>query len=337
MKASRRRRILFVLVLASTQLLGAIPTVGHAPLTSSETGESLAEAVVIEDPLKSWVLYEELHEGGEVRYYAMELDAGDRLTVTLFIPRAEKDEFLPSLVLMGPGLNGTGEIPAGVEVPNASGTLLVPGRLPTQAGYEPFTPASYYYLLDVDTTAPQHGLYYLAVYESTSGGKYGLAVGYREEFTAEEWILLPFSLVSIRLWEGQSVALIFAPLLLTLLIGLGFLFWKRRRLITSVSGLTGSLAGLLFIGTGAMTLVQTAYALSVAASGSAVLSLAFGIIPIVLGVVLLRQLARSSETLSFKSRAIIAACGLGGLLVWAGLVAGPVLAFLTAVLPFRKM
>jgi predicted Zn-dependent peptidase len=56
-----------------------------------------------------------------------------------------------------------------------------------------------------NVTVPQDGDYYLAVY-GPEGGNYSLAPGYVEEFTVAEWLQIPWSVISIHRWEGQSLA-----------------------------------------------------------------------------------------------------------------------------------
>jgi len=46
-------------------------------------------------------------------------------------------------------------------------------------------------------------------------GKYGIAIGYKEEFTLSEWLLIPIDVINIHQWEGQSLILILMPLLLS--------------------------------------------------------------------------------------------------------------------------
>jgi hypothetical protein len=88
-----------------------------------------------------------------------------------------------------------------------------------------FTPSSYYQLISVDLIVEQSGDYYLVVYGI---GKYGLAVGYKEEFSLLEWLKIPFDVTLVHLWEGQSLLLILLPLIIIIYIGLSFCYYSKH-------------------------------------------------------------------------------------------------------------
>ena len=92
------------------------------------------------------------------------------------------------------------ENPEFIEAPNDVGVLIVESNMPERPEYEPFTPSSYYYLSEFDLEISEHGDYYLVVYETYKEGRYGLAVGYREVFGIDEWLLIPIDVLSIREW-----------------------------------------------------------------------------------------------------------------------------------------
>ena len=120
---------------------------------------------------------------------------------------------------MGPGIRSQETIPAYVEMPEGAGVMVVAGKRPGQAIYEPFTPDSHYEIADVDINISIDGTYYVAVYNPFQGGKYGFAIGYQEEFEVDEWILVPVNVIRIHLWEGQSLAFILAPMVAIVVIG----------------------------------------------------------------------------------------------------------------------
>ena len=75
---------------------------------------------------------------------------------------------------------------------------------------------------------PGEGNYYIAVY-GPGGGKYSLAPGFQEQFTPSEWLQIPWSVVSIHLWEGQSPWVIFAPMILVVIGGLALMGIYRKQ------------------------------------------------------------------------------------------------------------
>lgn len=309
----------------------------HSPVDLG-TNESLETAGKIPSPSKSWAIYSQLHEGREAHYYQFEIDQGERIYISLFKPTAPEDsEFLPSLTLMGPNLTSQDSVPSYVEVPEGYGAIVVDGIQPSQANYEPFSPSSFYELAGIDTEAPSTGTYYIAVFEPNEGGHYGLAVGYLEEFTLNEWILIPLNLISIYQWERQSLPLILAPLAAILIIGLAFLIWKWKKQtdMRTVTAWTGALAGLLFLGTGLITLFQMALSLTYApAIAEAAVTILLASIPIILGAIALR-LSLKMQKINLRTRIYFAIIGLVALFMWGGLYVGPALAIICSLLPSR--
>ncbi|MCW4027228.1 MAG: hypothetical protein NWE76_07080 [Candidatus Bathyarchaeota archaeon] len=338
------RRGSAVLTLASVFALVVLATgvvFAHTPLEPGDN-ESLETAVVVPDPTKSWAIYAELHEAEEVQYYMLDLREGERLVAMLYIPLEEKG-FAPTLVVMGPGISESHEhedehehdLPEFIEVPEGVGIMLLEAEPSAEPGYEPFSPSSYYYLASMDLEVTTPGDYFVAVYETSRGGRYGLATGYREVFTLDEWILVPLDVIGIHQWEGQSLVFILAPLIATVAIGLLVLVLQKKASLQRLSFWTASLAGLLYMGSGFMMFVQMFVALSSAGLDvSAVITVIFAIIPVLLGFGIVRPALK--ETMTTRTRILTASLGLAGLFLWAGLLLGPSLAFVTSLLPSKK-
>ncbi|MCP8307066.1 MAG: hypothetical protein H3Z49_08235 [archaeon] len=327
---------LFFLVLSS---LVFIPVVlAHTPLQPPIDNESLETALLISDPTKSWALYAELHEGGEAEYYRLDMGDGERLYTQLFIPTSEKNDFLPNLAIMGPGIASHDVIPEYVEVPEGAGVMLVEAQRPDEPSYEPFTPSSSYFLAQVDLEVSSTGTYFIAVFEPSQGGRYGLAIGYREEFGLDEWIRVPIDVIGIHQWEGQSLAFILAPMIATVIIGFGLFIWKRKGMFRNVFYLTGVSAGLLYIGSGAMMFTQMILALTTANPDLSVfVTIVFALIPILLGIAIIRLTTKDRDGISKRVRVLLALLGFLGLFAWAGLIVGPALSLLTSVLPAKRV
>lgn len=305
----------------------------HVPLWGSDNNH-LDHALLIDDPTQSWVVYDAIGGGGEARYYRLEMKEGDELRLSLFTP--ESSSFIPGLVVMGPGIAPSGDLPASVEVPPGAGALVVAGVPPEKAEYEPFTPAALYPGAAYSSVITVPGTYYVAVFASDTGGTFGLAVGYREEFSAVEWVFVPLAAVGIHLWEGQPLILVITPLALTLLAGIGVLAHRggRCRTLPGQAGLLAFMAALLYIGGGAMTLLQMGIALSKTGyDPSAFLTLAIALIPILLGLVTL-HLGLEREMAGRAWGVAMVGIGIAGLFFWAGLIAGPVLACGAGMLGF---
>jgi hypothetical protein len=186
-------------------------------------------------------------------------------------------------------------------------------------------------------TAPADGTYVIVVYTPDAVGPYTLASGKLESFTAPEWVMIPVTMIGVRLWQEQPLWLIFGPYLAILIAGIVLVLrWPGRQRM-SMAAWFALVAGLLFLGSGTATLLQTAIALQLADAGSAVLiTLIFAAIPIGAGASAVYLSLNSSEPPSMKFRIQMVVIGIVGLVAWAGLIVGPLLAFVSALIPVRK-
>lgn len=335
----------------------------HVPLTAGGN-ENLSSAMHISDPGKSWAVYGTL-EKGIVHYYSFDLEEGERIYLSLFKSADPKEkDFRPALLLLGPGLNGSAIAlpPENLSLPpQASGLriLAAESRDAATAVYEPFGPSSFREVSEINLSAPKSARYYAAVYDNSlsgsienaangsnsanaanasvangtanAAGYYGLTVGYREEFGFLERMATPVRLISVYLWEGQSLAVIFIPYLMAEILAL-LMFWRSSRK-TSFS-LAGYLAGFLFLASSASVLTQMVFNLTRAPFGPEVyITLAIAFLHALLGVLAIR-LARGEAGL--LQRVLLAVIGTIALLAGSGLIMGPILALAASLLPSRS-
>jgi len=341
----------------------SISAAAHVPLTSGGN-DHIEGAFPVTDPTKSWVVYGDLAGAGDVRYYQMEMGAGDELRLSLFTPDGGA-AFVPGLVVIGPGLSSSGTVPPFVEMhhheqeelhhtediphphdgttgaasgePKEYGAVVIEGIVPADAEFEPFTPSALYPAADYSYRAAEPGTWYVAVYApetSISGGNFGLAIGYREEFTLWEWLSVPFSVIGIHRWEGQSWALILGPLAVTLIAGFGTIFWLRRAdgrggpIIDGPYGWLAVTAGLLYLGTAMMLLAQTLLALAKSGpTAAAILPAVYITVTILPGLFAIKSGLQSTGWGTKTGGVLMIAVGIVGLFMWAGLLIGPVCAF----------
>jgi len=325
------------IIAISLFLLLSVPIAwAHTPFGSSNENNTIANAIEFSNPTKSWTMYRELHEAQEVEYYKLHLKPGEKFQFSVSTPRSADPSFVPSAVVMWPGSANRSNIPTFVEVPAGYSATLVRGVRPPSPEYEAFTPTSYYFVVEYAQPVQREGDYYFAVYAPNSGGKYNLAVGYVEEFTVVEWLKIPFDVLNIHIWEGQSLLMILAPLLLALIIGFPSI-QNRYKLSLGLVTALGMIAGLLDIGTGMMTLFQMLLAANGATQTVMVpLTLVFAVIPLVLGVLLLRKTINHKAGWSIKDRLTLVVFGALGLVFWAGLIAGPILTMALGLMPPRR-
>jgi MFS family permease len=238
---------------------------------------------------------------------------------------------------MGPNITANGEVSSKITVPSNSTAMLVPQTSSTPT-YEPFSPGTFVGLADYILDNPVPGRYWLVVYEqsdSPEGGNYGLAIGDRESYTVDEWILIPFNLISIYQWEGQNLALILAPMITAIVIGVLLTGWVLRRQCRLASPLAwlAAVAGFTFIGTAASTFMQLIIDAALVSVGvEAVLTLIFAVVPLILGVLTVR-LALQDKPFTVRRRVYLVVLGVAALFIWAGYIVGPALAIAASVMP----
>ncbi|HII02920.1 TPA: hypothetical protein HA351_15120 [Methanosarcinaceae archaeon] len=315
------------------------PVFAHVPVFDGE-GKSPEEAIYVEDPLKSRVLYGQLSGGGDVRYYSFEMEKGERILLGLIVPVEPRTRGFPDLVLMGPGIvsgeesgeksEEAAEAPETVKIPEGNGALAVPGSQPKSATYEGFTPSAFYSLARLDLEAPENGTYYAAVNSPPGGGNYGVILGYRESFSLKEWLLIPLDQIRIYRWEGQGLLFIFSPLLLTLAVGFLIILRTKAEVVDYDPGRwSGAVAGLLFLGTGISFLSQMLVSLSKSAyTPEIIITLFLALAHLGLGAtaIVLSLRGKGYGKGRAREKLYFLILGLGGFLLWAGWIVGSFLA-----------
>jgi hypothetical protein len=341
--------IFFVALLVMLGL--AFPSSAHVPLMAGGN-ENISSAMHISDPGKSWAVYGSLGKD-VVHYYSFDLEAGERIYLSLFKSSdAKEKDFLPALTLLGPGLNTSVLPPRQLALPRVAlglKILAANGKNADGAVYEPFGPSSFQEIAEINISAPKSARYYAAVYSNYGNssvvndisngnefpnstiGHYGLAVGYREEFGFLERITTPLRLISVYLWEGQSLGLILIPYLVAEILALLF-FWRGSRRTSFC--LAGSLAGFLFLASSASVFTQMVFNLTRAPFGPEVyITVAIAVLHALLGVATIR-LARGEA--GILQRVLLAVLGTLALLAGSGLIMGPILAVAASLLPSKS-
>jgi len=323
---------IFLAILLASALLLSLPAGAHVPVVPGDA--HTGAAITVPDPLKSWAFYATLHPTGEPDLYRFEMRRGDRLVVSLQVPDPVGP--VPVLVIMGPGISPSGIPPHGVEVPPGSSAVVLQGIRPPRPSYEPFAPAASYPVAALDIVVNADGEYRVAVMGTGEGTRYGLAIGYREEFSPVEWVMVPLSVLQARVNGGQYPALILAPLVLVLVPGLLLLARRRGEYprLKSVAGWCAAAAGLLALGSAAGTLVQMLVALSsTGPAPSAIVTVIFILLAGTPGILCLRVALAVSPEWGRGDRLTLLAGGILSLVFWSGLLVGSLLALAAAALP----
>jgi hypothetical protein len=314
--------ILTVFLLASILFPNAF---AHVPIQGE--GYGIADAVFIDDPLKSWVIYTEYSDNRPL-YYAFNLSINDQLRAGLL---TVDQDFIPDLTILGPGLplDFGEDFHDEFEIPEGYGLIHIHGERQTTKEYEPFTPSSYYHVIDVSITVNQSATYFLIIDAATGSGKVGVVLGYVESFTPLEWLKVPFDVAFVHHWEGQDYLFILLPMIIIVFGGLllnGYYF-KLNLNTSQFLAFTGSL---MYFGSAAIIFHQMIIALIGANYSSLVIvTPLFIILPVVLGYSILRKALQNNLSKGQKFRLVLYS-GLG-IILWAGYIIGPLLVLISLI------
>jgi hypothetical protein len=317
-------------------LLLASPVLAHVPDFPSDN-TTPERAVEVPEPVKSWAFYDSLGDG-DVKYYRVELQAGDPFHVGTFTPQSRN--FTASIVVMSQALETTDPVPPGVTLPADMGATVVQGDRPRTPSYEPFTPSANYHTASFDQQVDSERTSLIAVYEPANRtGPVGVTIGTREEWTPAEFLSIPFDRVRVHRWEGQHPLLVIGPFLLIVLAGVGLV---RRRWQEEWEQIPIRIAlvvaGLVTVGSGVNTAVQLALALTkTGLTVGALLTTAFVLVPIVGGSWVLGLCRRPACRLTLPTRVGLAVTGIFTLLTWAGFLLGPGILIGLALIPSRLL
>jgi len=333
---SKYRIIIFF---TSFIFLSIVPLIqGHVPISGGDN-ENLEEAIIITNPTKSWAIYSILEEAGVPQYFGFEIDKGDQIYFSLLkSTRSEDKDFLPSAILMGEHIVSNDIVPEYIDKPNEYNAILIQGSQTETATYESFGPGSYYGLGELSLSAPESGIYYIAVFEPSTGGHYSLAIGRTETFSLDEWILNPINMIDVYQWGGQNIIMIFAPLIFTVAIGSIIIFLRMKESSVSLNYLRyiGLIGGLIFIGTGVSLIYQMIYSILQSSIGvEIVLTIMFALAPLLIGLLVTRTFLRTID-LKGKTRMYLIIYGLIGLFTWSGIIIAPIITIILALIPMKS-
>jgi len=339
--------ILFTGVLLASLVLAPVTAVlAHSPVFPEEN-HGPSTAYEIDDPAKSWAIYTRLEHEGVADYYKLTVSEGEKIQISLIVPDSPAQSgFLPAFTLVGPGITQHDSVPDYVEVPSGYGTIVIYGADPGKAAYEPFTPGWFYELCTLTMSAPSDGTYYVAVFNpelhknghdhTHKADSYAIIVGYVEEFTPLELILISSRVYEIYVWEGQNQLVIFLPLLLVVIIG-GVITYRRSKRGQHPRGISKWLAtfgGFSLLGTAAGTIYQILFAFTrTGTTVEALITLAIVIVSVILGLLTLRYALRSKPNLTILRRVGLIVMALVALFAWSGLYLGPSLLIAAALVP----
>lgn len=354
----KTRFVKFVPIFIALLVLVPVGTaLAHSPVFPGEN-HSPATAYHIDDPVKSWAIYDELDHLDEGEYYKFSMSRGEKIQLALLTPESPAEGgFLPSFALLVPEMTQGDEVPDYIEVPAGYSATIVEGSDPGRATYEAFSPGWFYEVASMTTNATADGTYYVVVFGTAQNNdthtdedhenhdhdeedaRYGLVVGYTESFTPMELIMVQYSVQRVYAWEGQNQFVALLPIILVLVIG-GIILYLRSRKDRAPKGISkwlASFAGLAFLGSGVSILYQMFLTFTVTSfHGQAMITLLIFAFSVILGVVTLLYAVRDKPILTTRRRIGLVITGLIALFMWSGLYLGTALAIAAALVPSRS-
>ena len=214
----------------------------HKLIPTDGSNNSFENPLVFDDHKVSWVVYEEIN--GNELYYAFEAKKGDMFYSSIVIPKIESlKNFSPSIAFIGyeshleliqsyeidnSNKNYPYQLPEGFDVY----VFDYSGTFPSEEFYEPFGQITYWERQEVTFDLPADGIYYLSVFDkSDNSGKYALAIGKIEDFSAYDFFtLLPYAWFETKLFVNDYLSVISAILILTGVFGLiGFIIYRKLK------------------------------------------------------------------------------------------------------------
>ena len=213
--------VVLVLIFVSTT-----PAFGHKLITHDDSHRSFETALAIPDHKISWVIYENLEADG-AKFYSFEAKKGDSFYANIVVPKIEGlEEYAPTLILMDSRTTKNSNFDNEFQLPTKK--FLYEGSYPGSMFYEPFGQVTYWERQEVKLTIPSDSLYFIIVMdEKSKSGKYSLAIGTIEDFSAIDFItILPQSWFETKIFVNDyfsigvfvfvSFILVFVPMLVTI-------------------------------------------------------------------------------------------------------------------------
>ena len=235
-----RTKNLFLITAIGIVMLTPSTAYAHKLIPTDGSNISIDSSLEIPDPSISWAMYEEIN--GDIRYYSFYGKQGDPLYASIVIPKLENlIEFTPSIAFIGveshldlieefkilkPRTSFDFSLPQGYD----AYVFDYDGIIPSKEFYEPFGQVTYWERQEINFDFPVDGTYYLAVFdENSTPGKYALAVGTIEDFSAYDFFtILPYAWFETKLFLNDYLSAVSAILILVGLLGvIGFLIYRK--------------------------------------------------------------------------------------------------------------
>lgn len=156
----------------------------------------------VRDPERAQAFYGRLSAGQAADVIPIQANQGQTIYLRLLVPGAPSlAAFRPSVVLVGPELEGMAPPDLPVPLGPGEGALPVPALEPPGTSHEPFTQVRYRVLGMLQGTYPTTGRYKMVIYDQAcQGGPYTAALGRRERFGLVDMLTFPLVWTRVRVW-----------------------------------------------------------------------------------------------------------------------------------------
>lgn len=182
---------------------------GHKLISHDDSHRDIDSALQIPDHKISWAIYENLGQN-EAKFYKFDAKQGDSFFANIVVPKIDGlEEYSPTIILMESGNNEM--------FSSKQQKFLYEGDYPGFEFYEPFGQVTYWERQDVILDLPVDGEYFIIVVdEKNQSGKYSLAVGTIEDFSASDFFtILPKAWFDTKLFVNDygSIGIFFVILI----------------------------------------------------------------------------------------------------------------------------
>ena len=191
---------------------------GHKLIQHDDSHRELDLALKIPDHKISWAIYENLGTN-EAKYYTFDAKKGDSFYASIVIPKIQGlEEYSPTMIITNSEMSFREKI-------------IFEGNYPSKEFYEPFGQVTYWERQETNFEIPEDGKYFIIVLdEKNQKGKYSLAVGTIEDFSALDFFtILPMAWIETKLFVNDYNAIIIFVAIIIVIILIPVIAYKIKK------------------------------------------------------------------------------------------------------------
>lgn len=165
-----------------------------------------ANAWQVPDSEVSYAYFGNVYPQDDIDYFTFDAVAGQEILISLSIPDIEgQEDYDPSIVVFGPGIEGMVDVPDSVSIPADQGAMMIPLGDEPEYWYEEFGGQYYWNWDNFFFEAPQDATYTAVLWHPDAEiGRYSFVIGEREEFGGDMQCMASLGTFWTSLVEGES-------------------------------------------------------------------------------------------------------------------------------------